>query len=229
MTGNIAQILALQSNAHPNVGFVVGNTHMYWRPTSNYERFRQAVIYSNRFLELKSELPTTMKWIPFLLGDFNTTPDDPVYGILTIGELTNEHIEDLNVSRSLTASASPEEIDSCIEPEEDPTSGEAISIDNLDTVDQLVKKYQKCQWTSIYSNYGKIDQDVNQQGLFGEPKFSNYCSQFKGLLDYMFIDSSVTTSIKRILMPPKEEFMKPSLPNRNFGSDHLCLVADIEY
>lgn len=228
MTGNVAQILALQSIAQPNVGFVVGNTHLYWRPTSNYERFRQTVIYSKRFIELKSELSTAIKWIPLLLGDFNTTPDDPAYGILITGELTKEHIEDLNESRSFTTSDSTEG-DNGVEPEEDQGVGEAISIDSLDTVDQLVQKYRKSQWTSIYSNYGKINQDVNEQGLFGEPKFTNYCSQFKGMLDYMFIDSTVALSIKRILMPPKEEFLKPSLPNRNFGSDHLCLIADIEY
>lgn len=228
MTGNIAQILALQSIANPSVGFVVGNTHLYWRPTSNYERFRQTVIYVNRFIELKSRLSPTIKWIPLLFGDFNTTPDDPVYGLLIEGELTDEHVEDLNVSRLFTASNGTGS-DKVVEPEEDQDMGETISIDNLDTVDQLVQKYRKCQWTSIYSNFGKINQNVNEQGLFGEPKFTNYCAQFKGILDYMFIDPTVALSIKRILMLPKEEFLQPSLPNRNFGSDHLCLVADIQY
>jgi endonuclease/exonuclease/phosphatase family metal-dependent hydrolase len=46
-----------------------------------------------------SELSTAIKWIPLLLGDFNTTPNDPAYGILITGELTKEHIEDLNESR----------------------------------------------------------------------------------------------------------------------------------
>ncbi|KAI9475600.1 MAG: Endonuclease/exonuclease/phosphatase [Benjaminiella poitrasii] len=224
LTGNIAQILALKTTANNSVGFVVGNTHLYWRPTSNYERFRQTLIYLKRFLAFKSNLNRIhqgdSKWVSLLLGDFNTTPDDPAYGILTTNKLTKEQIEDLNVSRTYRK---PEE------KEEEDENDSALSIP-VDTVDQLLEKYNHLQqWKSIYSCYGTVNPNKEEQGLFGEPKITNYTIYFKGILDYMFIEKDEALCIKQILMPPKENDLKPSLPNKNFGSDHLCLVADIEY
>lgn len=44
VTGNIAQCIALKHNAS-DAGLVIGNTHLYWRPQSFYERLRQSSIY----------------------------------------------------------------------------------------------------------------------------------------------------------------------------------------
>lgn len=71
MTGNVAQLLGLRYKAQPNIGFVVGNTHLYWRPSANYERFRQITIYEQRFLEFKTRLSLAeddSRWISLLLG-----------------------------------------------------------------------------------------------------------------------------------------------------------------
>lgn len=70
MTGNIAQIIALQLKENPKVGLIVGNTHLYWKPCANYERFRQISIYEKRFKDFKSHLMTNYnyRWISLLLG-----------------------------------------------------------------------------------------------------------------------------------------------------------------
>lgn len=70
MTGNIAQMIALQFKANPEVGFIVGNTHLYWKPCASYERFRQITIYKKRFMEFKSRLMMNynQRWISVLLG-----------------------------------------------------------------------------------------------------------------------------------------------------------------
>lgn len=68
MTGNIAQLLALKYKGNTDVGFVVGNTHLYWRPSANYERFRQITIYEKRFLEFRSTLSSNKRWISLLQG-----------------------------------------------------------------------------------------------------------------------------------------------------------------
>lgn len=68
ITNNIGQILALEYKKNPSVGFVVGNTHLYWRPSCNYERLRQTAIYVKHFLDLKSELSSHVQWMPLLLG-----------------------------------------------------------------------------------------------------------------------------------------------------------------
>lgn len=75
MTGNVAQLLALQYKENPKIGFVVGNTHLYWRPSANYERFRQITIYEKRFLDFKTRLiehQDHSRWISLLLGGIYT-------------------------------------------------------------------------------------------------------------------------------------------------------------
>ncbi|KAI8636142.1 Endonuclease/exonuclease/phosphatase [Parasitella parasitica] len=229
MTGNIAQLLALRLKSNPDIGFVVGNTHLYWRPSSNYERFRQTIIYSNHLLEFKEKQSATTKWEPLLLGDFNTTPDDAAYGLLTTSQLSDFHIEDLNASRTYKPSAD----DSQNDQEDEEGDGEqsvSISVDELDSVESLLAKYQNdSKWKSIYSHVGSVNADPNSLGLFGEPRFTHYASQFQGTLDYMFIDCGSSLRIKSLLlMPDEQEHLRPSLPNKYFGSDHLCLVADLE-
>ncbi|KAL7313457.1 RNA exonuclease ngl2 [Mucor circinelloides] len=227
MTGNVAQLLALQWKSDPSIGFVVGNTHLYWRPTSNYERFRQIIIYSNRLLEFKQKLDTNTRWEPLLFGDFNTTPDDAAYGLLTTSQLSDFHVQDLNASRIYKPST-----DENVEAEEEEEDQSiSISTDQLDTIESLLAKYNnKSQWSSIYSHFGSVNPDSNNQGLFGEPRFTDYASQFQGTLDYMFIDASSRIRINSLLlMPDEEQYLKPSLPNRHFGSDHLCLVANLAF
>ena len=68
MTGNVAQVIALACKAHPQVGFVVGNTHLYWRPSANYERFRQITIYEHRFQQFRANLDPNKRWIALLHG-----------------------------------------------------------------------------------------------------------------------------------------------------------------
>ncbi|KAG0910936.1 hypothetical protein G6F60_005206 [Rhizopus arrhizus] len=225
MTNNIGQILALEYKENPSVGFVVGNTHMYWRPSCNYERLRQTAIYVKHLLDLKSELSSHVRWMPLLLGDFNTTPDDPVYSILTENKLTPDHLKDLRESLEVTISnRSNDDKKEGVEPEDEVAS---VPIDphSIIGVEELVSLFQLCKdpWKSIYSHTKEIQKEY---GLFGEPSFTNYTAVFKGTLDYLFIQRNM--SVKRILMLPSEEDLKPSLPNRNFGSDHLCLVADVE-
>ncbi|CAO3620905.1 unnamed protein product [Mucor fragilis] len=231
MTGNIAQLLALQWKSDPSIGFVVGNTHLYWRPTSNYERFRQTIIYSNRLLDFKQKLDANTAWEPLLFGDFNTTPDDAAYSLLTTRQLSDFHVQDLNESRVYKSSADGKKQAAAEEEEEEEDQSSAISADQLDTVETLLAKYHnQGNWKSIYSHFGRVNPDSNNQGLFGEPRFTDYASQFQGTLDYMFIDASAAIQIHSLLlMPDEEQHLKPSLPNRHFGSDHLCLVAHLAF
>ncbi|GAA5802774.1 hypothetical protein HPULCUR_008249 [Helicostylum pulchrum] len=233
MTGNIAQLVALQLKDNPDIGFIVGNTHLYWKPCANYERFRQITIYEKRFLEFKSRMKSEHehRWISLLLGDFNSEPIDPGYSILTKKSLEQAEIDDLNESRSYI-NKEDESQGSTIAAEDDGGEGDiVVNIDDLATVDKLLSNHKDTRlWTSVYSNFGKINKDESQKGSFGEPKYTNYPSQFQGTLDYMFLErDDQSISIKRILMLPSVEVLKPSLPNKNFGSDHLCLVADLNF
>lgn len=164
--------------------------------------------------------------------DFNSEPIDPGYSIITRKRLELSELDDLNASRSFINQEDTTQ-GSAVAAEDDGDAGEnVVNIDDLMTVDQLITTYHQNTrpWKSIYSNFGKINQDESQKGSFGEPKYTNYPSQFQGTLDYMFLEEDDRSiEVKRILMLPDVELLKPSLPNKNFGSDHLCLVADLEF
>lgn len=84
LTGNVAQMLALTSKEHPNTGFVIGNTHLYWRPSCNYERLRQTVIFVNKLFEFKSELDDGMRWISMLLGGMKRKREREMMYLITV-------------------------------------------------------------------------------------------------------------------------------------------------
>jgi RNA exonuclease NGL2 len=114
------------------------------------------------------------------------------------------------------------------EQEQEEEDANMIDIDTLPKAPELVSKFKNTRllWNSIYSNTGHIS---NEFGLFNEPKFTNYTVVFKGALDYLFVEKDALIEVPKILAIPEEKDVLPSLPNRNFGSDHLCLVADVNY
>jgi RNA exonuclease NGL2 len=69
-TGNIAQLVALKINDQDE-GVMVGNTHLYWRPQSYYERLRQGCIYAQsaneNLLSIKALHPE-IRWSYVLAG-----------------------------------------------------------------------------------------------------------------------------------------------------------------
>lgn len=258
-TGNVGQFLALQHSQHPQYGFVVGNTHLYWRPTAVYERVRQSMIYLRRLLQLKNEVQSKIsdtQWIPFAIGDFNTTPDDPGYAILNSKGISDRDIEGLELSRKLpgsymtitsqqqqqqpqqendSASKESNNVDNPAPPEaqeggdDEEITGEAaaMTMPTSDLLQQL--EQERAGWQSVYRCYHQIDPGEGDPE-FGEPKFSNYTVAFKGTLDYILLRPGLDPimAIELLRMPPQST-MEPSLPNRNFGSDHVCLATRIQF
>mgnify|MGYP000110485083 CR=1 FL=1 len=93
--GNVAQVYALRLVTPPSadtaqpaadadksaLGIVVSNTHLYWNPWYSFVRLFQ----SHRLLSVLKEVSDKMgPCYPMVaLGDFNATPDGPIYHFLT--------------------------------------------------------------------------------------------------------------------------------------------------
>ena len=93
----------------------------------------------------------------------------------------------------------------------------------------ILHKESSALWHSVYSCHAQIDPETSDP-TYGEPKYTNYTHAFKGTLDYLMLrqgEDSVT-ALEILALPPMET-VQPSLPNRNFGSDHMCLMAKFEY
>ncbi|XP_050307010.1 2',5'-phosphodiesterase 12-like [Anthonomus grandis grandis] len=64
----------------------------------------------------------------------------------------------------------------------------------------------------------------------GTPKYTNYTEEYKGCLDYIFIEKLKLT-VSRVIHVPTEEELEQyvGLPNEVYPSDHLALVVDLKY
>ncbi|KXS19161.1 hypothetical protein M427DRAFT_67300 [Gonapodya prolifera JEL478] len=109
-TGNVAQIafLALSlppsstSSSQPNeVGLIVTNSHLFWRPQAIYERLRQGWVLCEEARKARLEAVRNWPelgrggWPVLMCGDFNTLPTDSLYAVLTGRPITPELISRL--------------------------------------------------------------------------------------------------------------------------------------
>ncbi|KAJ1927477.1 RNA exonuclease ngl2 [Tieghemiomyces parasiticus] len=75
----------------------------------------------------------------------------------------------------------------------------------------------------------------NEGTWSGEPRFSVY-TEFCGLLDYLFVGSPAPVRdqgsglrVQALLSLPPESRLLPAIPNLIFGSDHLSLMAVLDF
>ncbi|KAG0163669.1 hypothetical protein DFQ28_011377 [Apophysomyces sp. BC1034] len=212
-TGNIAQLIGLRFVDQPK-GFVVGNTHLYWRPESFYERMRQTAIYTQRMEEFKTHLESS---------NFNTAPIDATYAAINKDLLTESQLATLNSSRCSFGGDEDDAVDnsSLAETKEIEPNADLIPVSDL-----VALLAQAPKWQSVYSQYIEVDEKSSDAN--GEPKFTHYAAVHSGTLDYIFINGD-EFKVSELLEIPNEDKVLPALPNRNFGSDHVCLVAKIEF
>ncbi|CAD8136206.1 unnamed protein product [Paramecium pentaurelia] len=79
----------------------------------------------------------------------------------------------------------------------------------------------------IFEHYGPPK--LNWQSAYHPfPKFTNYTKDFKGCIDYIFYHNA---NVEKILRLPEESLLQQevALPNRNFPSDHLPILAYFDF
>ncbi|KAJ2790731.1 RNA exonuclease ngl2, partial [Coemansia guatemalensis] len=84
-TNNVAQIVVLRflqdSDLSSGVpGVIVSNTHLFWQPGACYERLQQQLLLSRALNQMRRKYP---EYPVISCGDYNTTPDDAGYALLT--------------------------------------------------------------------------------------------------------------------------------------------------
>lgn len=72
--------------------------------------------------------------------------------------------------------------------------------------------------------------NIQFKNACGFPKYTNYTEDFKGCLDYIYIQADKFDVEQVIPLPPNEELEKYiGIPNQVYPSDHLALVVDLKY
>ncbi|KAJ3027012.1 hypothetical protein HDV00_011467 [Rhizophlyctis rosea] len=258
---------ARQREAAADIGVVIGNTHLFWRPQAQYEKLRQAYVYLEEAIRFRKGLEREQdmagladvkrkKWPLFLCGDWNSSPNDGVYRTLTRQPLTEIQRERL----APVAWAKPAE-----KPAEGDAKNEAASepIENPIPIDILLHKFSALPpLHSAYSTYRTSDPShtvnpdwkdtVTESGdpvWDGEPTYTNYAI-WKGTLDYIFAAEEgdgyeslgypdgdegrpserdvCGVQVSHVLDIPQSQYLVPGIPNVNFPSDHVCLMARVD-
>ncbi|CAH1766791.1 5151_t:CDS:2, partial [Entrophospora sp. SA101] len=202
------------------IGILIGTTHLYWRPESMYERARQALILIENVLKFKEEVG----FPAFLAGDFNTSPEDPIYQLIVKRLLSKEKITQLETSMRAFGEDENQKIGETNK-DQATKSTPNTSLMTIPTLLSTFSKLPRC--ISIYGEYYKYVDPENVK--HSEPKYTSYGLYFKGTLDYIFYildNDNDDNRIKftKLLKMPKEEEIGTSIPNFKFNSDHFCMM-----
>ncbi|OLY84626.1 D-lactate dehydrogenase [cytochrome] 2, mitochondrial [Smittium mucronatum] len=236
------------AEVYPKVGgkarrLLVANTHLYWKPEAGFERLLQMSSILKAGTEFASD-PEVGRWPLILCGDFNTTPDDPLYSLLTLPKpvrLSQDEMDQLLPATLDYSSSEDQDEPPALDQDRDLVQKqkeiEAVYDSDLATVTRLITKFnsefKEMSFSSCYSKYMQVDSSHGKSPNYdGEPPYTNY-TKWKGTLDYILLqkcDDGATTShlvCKEILLLPPKSALIPGLPNDNFSSDHISIMAKI--
>ncbi|KAJ2457593.1 RNA exonuclease ngl2 [Coemansia sp. RSA 2424] len=233
-------------------GIIVSNTHLFWLPGACYERLQQqiAMLAAQRAMQAKHP-----GFAVISCGDFNTTPDDAGYALLTktrpvtLNEwqldnllpttLVDEDVEEEGGSGATSSSLSyadmasagtPSESDSTSNKrrklEEEERQAEADFVRDQERVQRLVKHIQ-AENAPLRSCYSTYaDLDVAYRTeQWPGEPVFTNYAKWKGTLDYIFFRPGQGLHAQAVMSLPAERHMKPGLPNETFPSDHVALLA----
>ncbi|KAJ2795156.1 RNA exonuclease ngl2 [Coemansia furcata] len=228
-------------------GIIVSNTHLYWRPGACYERLQQQIAMLAAQREMQEKYPG----FPVIsCGDFNTTPDDAGYALLTKARpvslnewqldnllpttMTDEEDESsaettISYAAMATAGTSSESDDTSTKRrrlEEEEKQAELDFARDQERVQRLLRLIQadNSPLRSCYSTYADLDASYRTEQWVGEPIYTNY-AKWKGTLDYIFYRPGQGLDVHDIMSLPAEGRLKPGLPNERFASDHVSLLV----
>lgn len=72
--------------------------------------------------------------------------------------------------------------------------------------------------------------EFNFESACGTPKYTNYTPDYKGCLDYIFIERHKMTVEQVVPLIEEDELAQyVGLPNEVFPSDHLALIVDLKF
>jgi CCR4-NOT transcription complex subunit 6 len=100
--------------------------------------------------------------------------------------------------------------------------------DNFQPLLEIYEKFEKVEkrikWGNAYESYGLAVNDQTRS----YPAFTNYTLRFKDTIDHIFFSKSNLKLQALMKVPTEQELNSKALPNHNYPSDHLPLLAFFE-
>ncbi|TPX74285.1 hypothetical protein CcCBS67573_g04439 [Chytriomyces confervae] len=247
VTGNIAVIAALkyipQSNEEPDdFGVVVSNHHLFWWPKAKYEKLRQIHVLLEEvkiFREMVA-LQHGISWPYMMTGDFNTTPSDTLYHVMTSKSALSRDQLDSLAAVELTK---PSKVPVSVEPVESHAEADTVGKNGETRIKEMPPKEVMVEairlhghFVSAYSQYrtsdqGHPDMSTTSQQWAGEPSYTCF-DTWRGTLDYIMVLEELRQAARKlvpvqVLQIPRPQWLEPGLPNLRFPSDHVPIMAEV--
>ncbi|XP_023642702.1 carbon catabolite repressor protein 4 homolog 3 isoform X1 [Capsella rubella] len=233
MGDNVAQLAVLELRKSNSRKILLGNIHVRYNPNKGDVKLGQI-----RSLCSKAHL-LSKKWgdIPIVLGgDFNSTPQSPLYNFLASSELNiMEHDK-----RQLSGQKN-------CRPTQVLETGSKTS-NSITFISRLRSFFEdlNSSWTNeeirvatgqensywavhplkLSSSYASVKGSANTRDSVGEPLATSYHSKFLGTVDYLWYSDGLVPARVLDTLPIDVLCKTRGLPCQELGSDHLALVSE---
>ena len=243
----IILVLLLRSLECPGKYLMVANTHLYYHPKGDHVRLVQSAVLVN-YLRTRVEKFATLlreegdeeaRIATVIGGDFNSCPCIAAYDYLVKGRVGKDHEDWMGYRRSViprcpchykhnggqvgctnASPRRPEKLPPHIELELDKQTARLSAADSGATPSVLNDTFCGME----------LRHDFRFENVTGTEVCTNYTAGFKAVLDYILIDSDFLEVERVVPLPLLEEVSEfVALPSVYFPSDHLALVADLNW
>ena len=245
--GSIVLVTLLKSVEQMNSYLLVANTHLYYHPKGDHVRLVQSAILVNylraQVSKFSRELGDEARIATVIGGDLNSCPCIAAYNYLVSGRIGRDHKDWM----CYKAAGIPQcqcyykhNFGVSVEPE--PVGGGIpVATDNSDLPPHIQFKLNKDAEENAVSahshskaleNFGglELQHDFRFQNVTGIEHCTNYTANFKAVLDYILIDTDHLELDRLVPLPTVGEVSEfVALPSVYFPSDHLALVADVNW
>ncbi|KAI8618199.1 Endonuclease/exonuclease/phosphatase [Chytriomyces sp. MP71] len=245
ITGNIGVVVALKYLPQGamdlfDFGVIVSNHHLFWWPKAKYEKLRQVYVLLEEVESFRKQaLMGWERWPHAMCGDFNTTPSDALYRVLTsssplspdlIASLEPVPLTKPQKGVPSTGGSKPSSNDTtpCISDSVfsaiTPTAFPSVPF----LLDSIARKGPFHSAYSLYRTHDPAHPDISTvtHPWDGEPSYTSV-DEWRGTLDYLMVKRGGVLRALRVLKIPDPRWLEPGLPNLRFPSDHVPLMAEM--
>ncbi|XP_010465952.1 PREDICTED: carbon catabolite repressor protein 4 homolog 3-like isoform X2 [Camelina sativa] len=227
MCDNVAQLAVLELRKCKSRKILLGNIHVLYNPNKGDVKLGQI-----RSLCSKAHL-LSKKWgdIPIVLGgDFNSTPQSPLYSFLASSELNI--IEHDKKELSGQKKCRPTQV-----LETGSKSSNTIMFNSSSWTNEEIRvatgqenSYWAVHPLKLNSSYASVKGSANNtRDSVGEPLATSYHSKFLGTVDYLWYSDGLVPARVLDTLPIDVLCKTKCLPCKELGSDHLALVSELRF
>ncbi|KAG7582439.1 Endonuclease/exonuclease/phosphatase superfamily [Arabidopsis suecica] len=222
MRDNVAQLAVLElRKSNKSRKILLGNIHVLYNPNKGDVKLGQI-----RSLCSKAHL-LSKKWgdIPIVLcGDFNSTPQSPLYNFLASSELNVMEHDKRELSGQ--KNCHPTKV-----LETGSNFSNTITFSSWTNEEIQVATGQENSYWAVHplklnSSYASVKGSSNTRDSVGEPLATSYHLKFLGTVDYLWYSDGLVPAGVLDTLPIDVLCKTKGLPCQELGSDHLALVSE---